>query len=81
MTPTTFGSTVGYPSDSLASCPVWEELFIAVNGYLVNHSSSDIFYDTVTFHDPENVDFDVLHVTLLTFCAYYVNCVVALNMA
>jgi len=37
------------------------------HGYLVNHSSSDIFDDTVTFPDPENVDFDVLHVILLTF--------------
>jgi len=50
-----------------AGFPVWEELFTAVNGYLVNHSSSDIFDDTVTFPDPENVDFDVLHVILLTF--------------
>jgi len=50
-----------------AGFPVWEELFTAVNGYLVNHSSSDIFGDTVTFPDPENVDFDVLHVILLTF--------------
>ena len=43
-----------------AGFPVWEELFTAVNGYLVNHSSSYIFDDTVTFPDPENVDFDVL---------------------
>jgi len=50
-----------------AGFPVWEEQFTAVTGYLVNHSSSDIFDDTVTFSDPENVDFDVLHVILLTF--------------
>jgi len=50
-----------------ARFPVWEELFTAVNGYLVNHSSSDIFDDTDTFPDPENVYFDVLHVILLTF--------------
>jgi len=39
-----------------AGFPVLEELFTAVNGYLVNHSSSDIFDDIVTFPDPENVD-------------------------
>jgi len=50
-----------------AGFPVWEELFTAVNGYVVNHSSSDIFDDTATFPDPENVDFDVLRVILLTF--------------
>jgi len=42
-------------------------MFTAVNGYLVNHSSSDIFDVTVTFPDPENVDCYVLHVILLTF--------------
>jgi len=50
-----------------AGFPLLKELFTAVNGYLVNHSSSDISDDTVTFSDPENVDFDVLHVILLTF--------------
>jgi len=47
--------------------PVLKEVFTAVTGYIVNHSSSDIFDDTVTFPDPENVDFDVLHFILLTF--------------
>jgi len=44
-----------------------EELFTADNGYLVNHSSNGISDVTIAFSEPENMDFDILYVILLTF--------------
>jgi len=41
--------------------PRLEELFTAVNGYLVNHSSNGIVDVTIAFPDAENVDFDILY--------------------
>jgi len=47
-----------------ANFPGLEELFTVASGYLVNHSSKDIFGVTIASLDLENVDFDILYVII-----------------
>jgi len=50
-----------------AGFPGLKELFSSANGYLVHHSPKDIFDVTIALLVPENVDFDIPYVILLTF--------------
>ena len=69
MTPTIFGSTVGYPSDSLASCCLYQHVIHVdmkenVSGFFFSELSVNIAIKL--FHQPT-------FYCLIAFCQFIIN--------